>query len=130
MKKTLIVLSLACAALLAARDIPVSMDNAKIGAETIPGWILDKYGKIEDLGSGKIVVGSEADDKAFHVVSTLRTTAFFRTSAVPVKIGETFEFSAKIKGKGKYTIKNNQKKAEVAVFVTDSRLQSKEYYWR
>ena len=104
MKKTLLTLAVGCAALVSARDIPVQLERAAIGAAEIPGWTVNKSAKADDYGKGEIVVGSEADEKAFHAIAPAkRTSAYYMIAHTPVKVGEYLEFSADIKGKGTVT---------------------------
>ena len=103
MKKTLIACVLGCAALLAARDVAVPLNSAKIGAASIPGWIINKSNPAADYGKAEIIAGSEADEKAFKVTAPAdRNATFYSTKAYPAKVGEKIEFSAKVKGKGRF----------------------------
>lgn len=105
MKKTLIAVVLGCAAILSARDIKDNLDKAKIGANIIPGWTINRSSKAADYGKGKIIVGSEADEKAFQFQAPAdRSNSFYMLGATPVKVGEFLEFSAEVKGKGTVTI--------------------------
>lgn len=105
MKKTLIALVLSCAALLAARDIRVNLNGAKLGADKIPGWMLNRSGKSADFGKGEVVAGSESDKKAFKMKAPAnRHVAFYTVNAYPVKVGEKLEISADVKGKGTITV--------------------------
>lgn len=101
MKKTLIALVLGCAAILSARDIKDNLDRAKIGAKMIPGWTLNHSRKAADYGKGKVVVGSESDEKAFEFTAPAdRGNSIYMLSSTPVKVGEFLEFSMKVKGTG------------------------------
>lgn len=103
MKKTLMTLAVGCMALVSARDIPVQLEQAKLGADVIPGWTFNKSVKAFQ-GKGEIVIGSEADEKAFHVVTPAgKSTAYYMQAGVPVKVGEYLEISADVKGKGSIT---------------------------
>ncbi|MBQ9770431.1 MAG: hypothetical protein IJW23_01265 [Lentisphaeria bacterium] len=105
MKKTLIALSLAAAALVSARDIKDNLDSAKIGAEMIPGWTINRSNKAADYGKSVIVVGSEADEKALQLTAPAdRSNSIYMLGATAVNAGEFLEFSAKVKGKGTVTL--------------------------
>ncbi len=101
MKHTLIPVILSCAALLAAKDIPVRMDKAKIGDSKIPGWSLNTFGFKDGVGKGEIVAGSQDGIKAFKFTTTNRMTSFYVSKAEPVKIGDVLEITARVKGKGR-----------------------------
>ena len=104
MKKTLIAVSLATVSLLSARDIKDYLDSAKIGAPMIPGWTINRSNKAADYGKGEVVVGSEADEKAFKLTAPAdRSNAIYMLGSTSVKAGEFLEFSAKVKGKGTVT---------------------------
>ena len=101
MKKTLFALALGCAAMLVAKDIPVGLKNAKIGAPTLPGWILNRSGKAADYGKGEIIAGSKAGEKAFKITAPANLrAAFYTASPFSVKVGQVLKISAKAKGKG------------------------------
>ena len=104
MKKAMIAMVLGCAAILSARDVKDYLDTAKIGASMIPGWTINKSNKAADYGKTQIIVGSEADEKAFQIVAPAdRSAAVYMISSTPVNVGEFLEFSAKVKGKGQIT---------------------------
>lgn len=105
MKKTLFLLAIGCAAVLAAEELPVGLKTAKIGAPVIPGWIINKSAKAVDYGKGEIVAASEAGKMAFKISAPAdRGAAFYTARAFPVKIGQVLEISAKVKGKGSITL--------------------------
>ena len=99
MKKRLIPLIFACAALLSAEDFPIGLDKAKIGDSKMPGWNLNTFGFKDGVGKGEIIAGSKEGTKAFKFTTTTRMTAFY-TKAVPSKVGDVLEFTARVKGKG------------------------------
>ena len=101
MKKALLLLAFGCAAVLAADDLPVGLKTAKLGAPTIPGWIINKSSKAADYGKGEIIAASEPGKMAFKIVAPAdRGVAFYTARAFPVKVGQVLEVSAKVKGKG------------------------------
>ena len=105
MKKTLIALSLAAAALVSARDIRDNLDSAKVGDAMIPGWTINRSNKAADYGKSVIVVGSEADEKALKLTAPAdRSNSIYMLGATTAKAGEFLEFSAKVKGKGTVTL--------------------------
>ena len=104
MKKTLMTLAVGCMALVSARDIPVQLEQAKLGADVIPGWTFNKSVKAFQ-GKGEIVIGSEADEKALQLTAPAdRSNSIYMLGATAVNAGEFLEFSAKVKGKGTVTL--------------------------
>lgn len=127
MKKTLIAVVFGCAAILTARDIADNLDRARIGADMIPGWLINKSVKAADYGKGKIIVGHEADEKALQLNAPAdRTVSIYMSSSTPVKAGEFLEFSADVKGKGAVTISYYTYNAKEQ-FITDVKVPSRTF---
>lgn len=128
MKKTLIALTLCCAAILSARDITVALNSAKIGDATIPGWVINKSNKAADYGKGEIIAGSEADEKAFKITPPAdRATSFYTAAAHKAKPGDKVELSAKVKGKGSFSFGYYTYDATGARFLSGVRNTSKSH---
>lgn len=104
MKKSMIALALVCASVLMAGEIKIDWSKAKVGDKTIPGWALDKYGKVEDLGTASIEKGSKEGTFAFALKGNKLRTAYYMTAPTKVKIGDVIKYTYRVKGTGKYVI--------------------------
>ena len=97
-------LAIASFSALMAAEIKIDWSKAKINDETFPGWLMDKYGKPEDLGSGKIIAGSKEGTFAYELTGNVSNTAYYRAKNVKVKVGDIVKISAKLKGNGKLAV--------------------------
>lgn len=104
MKMNLIACALACAISLAAAEIKIDWSKAKNGDQTIPGWVINKYGKTEGVGSAVLEKGSKEGTFAFSMKGGAHRTSFYQAKRLPVKIGDTVKFSFRMKGTGSIVI--------------------------
>lgn len=136
MKKFIALLVCCCCTAVFAGDVEVKdvIKKSAMGAETIRGWGLNRSSKF--VGTGKIVQGSEKDEKAFTITAGKARTAFYSYAALKAKAGDKIKISAEVKGKGIYvfgfyTYRNGNKffasKNTLTTFTLTDKKQDAEF---